>query len=102
MRNIVFAFLIALGLGMAASGSSIAAPISGAPIAQAANTLAADGIQQVWYDRYGRWHPNRPVVRGPVFVVPPPVVVVPRRAPVCRQVWVCNSRRVCSWRTRCV
>ena len=20
--------------------------------------VAADGVQQVWYDRWGRWHPN--------------------------------------------
>jgi hypothetical protein len=102
MKRLVFALMLALGLGLAASGNTVAAPIAGAPIAQAASTLSDDGVQQVWYDQWGRWHPNRRrvYVRPPV-VVAPPVYFAPRRVvPVCRQVWVCN-RGICGWRTRC-
>jgi hypothetical protein len=102
MRPIVFALMIALGLGLVASGNTVAAPVAGAPIAQAAEAVSDGSLQQVWYDQWGRWHPNRPrVYARPPVVVAPPVYVVPRRVvPVCRQVWVC-SRGICGWRTRC-
>lgn len=101
MKNFVLALIVALGLGFAASGATVAAPIAGAPIAQAASALSDAGIQQVWYDRYGRWHPNRPVVRRAPVVVVPPVVVAPRYvAPRCRSVRVCGPRG-CYWQRRC-
>lgn len=104
MKNFVLAFIVALGLGLAASSASVAAPIAAAPIGQAASTHADDGIQRVWYDRFGVWHPNRPIRRAPIVVAPPiyvapPVVVVPR-VPVCRSVRVCGPRG-CYWTRRC-
>jgi hypothetical protein len=94
MKHIGLALIIALGLWFAAAPDVSAAPTAGAPIAQSAE--AANDLLQVWYDRYGRWHPNRRVyVAPPVYVVPPVVV-----APICRSVRVCDLRG-CFWRRRC-
>jgi len=88
MKALLCAALVAMAIGTIASTSASAAPASGAPLANAAGT--ADGLQQVWYDRYGRWHPNRPRA----YFVPRPIL------PVCRSVRVCNWRG-CFWTRRC-
>jgi hypothetical protein len=88
MKALMSAVLIATAIGIIGASGAAAAPASGAAIAGAAGTI--DGLQQVWYDRYGRWHPNRPRA----YYVPRPVV------PVCRSVRVCNWRG-CYWTRRC-
>jgi hypothetical protein len=55
MRTILFAMFMAAGMGLSASAVS-AAPASPSPIGEAATTMS--GVQQVWYDRWGRWHPG--------------------------------------------
>jgi hypothetical protein len=88
MKALLCAALVAMAIGTIGLSSASAAPASGAPLANAAGTL--DGIQQVWYDRYGRWHPNRPRA----YYVPRPFI------PRCRTVRVC-SYRGCYWTRRC-
>jgi hypothetical protein len=83
MKTFVLATLVAMTIGVFGATPSSAAPASGAPLAAAAGEIG--GATQVWYDRYGRWHPNRPVYR---------------RAPVCRTVRVCGPRG-CYWKRRC-
>ena len=85
MKAILCAGLVALAFGTISVSTASAAPASGVPLANAAGGL--DGIQQVWYDRYGRWHPNR----RRAYV----------RPPVCRTVRVCNSWGHCRWTRRC-
>lgn len=94
MKRAGLGLMLTLVLG--AAPATLAAPISGAPIAQSAATLGQ--VEHVWYDRFGVWHPNRRTV-----IVPPPVVVVPPVvvAPACPRVWVCG-RRGCYWQRRCV
>ena len=82
MKTLVLAILVATTVGILGATPSSAAPASGAPLAQAAGETT--GVQQVWYDRYGRWHPNRRVVIGPA----------------CRTVRVCGRYR-CTWVRRC-
>jgi hypothetical protein len=94
--GLILASGLVFGLG---SVPASAAPISAAPIAQAAEA-AGSGVEHVWYDRFGVWHPNRrAVIVAPPVYVAPPVVVAPR-APVCARTWVCGPRG-CAWRTRC-
>jgi hypothetical protein len=88
MKALLGAVLVATAVGMIGMTGASAAPASGAPLATAAGAL--DGLQQVWYDRYGRWHPNRPRA----YYVPRPIV------PVCRSVRICNWRG-CYWTRRC-
>ena len=83
MKSLVLAVLVAMTLGILSATPSSAAPASGAPLAAAAGE--ASGVTQVWYDRYGRWHPNRPVYR---------------RGPACRTVRICGPRG-CYWKRRC-
>jgi hypothetical protein len=82
MKTLIFATLVAMTVGLLGATPSSAAPASGAPLAAAAGEIG--GATQVWYDRYGRWHPNRRVYRGPA----------------CRTVRVCGRYR-CSWVRRC-
>ncbi len=89
MKALILAVLVAMTVGLFGATPSSAAPASGAPLAQAAGDIT--GVQQVWYDRYGRWHPNRRVMRPAPFY---------RRGPVCRTVRVCGPYR-CSWVRRC-
>jgi hypothetical protein len=88
MKALIFAVLVAMTVGFFGATESQAAPASGAPLAQAAGETS--GVQQVWYDRFGRWHPNRPVYRAPML----------RRGPACRTVRVCGPYR-CTWQRRC-
>jgi hypothetical protein len=88
MKALICAALVVAAIGTIAGSSATAAPASGTPLAAATGGL--DGVQQVWYDRYGRWHPSRPRT----YYVPRPVV------PVCRSVRVCNWRG-CYWTRRC-
>jgi len=83
MKTFILATLFALAVGLLGATPSSAAPASGAPLAAAAGEIG--GATQVWYDRFGRWHPNRPAFR---------------RAPACRTVRVCGRYR-CSWVRRC-
>ncbi len=88
MKTLLCAALVAaLATGTIGLSSATAAPASAAPLAGAAASI--DGIQQAWYDRYGRWHRSRPRY-------------VPRyvRPPVCRSVRVCNPWG-CHWTRRC-
>ena len=82
MKTLILAILVAITVGILGATPSSAAPVSGAPLAQAAGETS--GVQQVWYDRYGRWHPNRRAFRGPA----------------CRTVRVCGRYR-CTWVRRC-
>jgi hypothetical protein len=82
MKAILCAALVAMAVGTISVSTASATPAAGAPIANGANAL--DGIQQAWYDRWGRWHPNRPRFR-----------------PVCRTVRVCNRWGRCTWTRRC-
>jgi hypothetical protein len=91
MKQIGLALTFALGIWFAAPPAASAAPAAGAAIAQAAGKL--DNIEHVWFDRFGRWHPNRPFVRAPLYVAPV--------LPVCRTVQVCNRWGRCWWRRRC-
>jgi len=84
MKVFMCAAVVAMAIGTIGVSNASAAPASGAPIAGAAGTL--DGIQQAWYDRYGRWHRNR---RHYV------------RPPVCRTVRVCDHWGHCRWTRRC-
>ena len=83
MKAIVLAVLVAMIVAMIGFSPSSAAPASGASIAQAAGETS--GVQQVWWDRFGRWHPNRRVF-------------IP--GPICRTVRVCGRFR-CGWVRRC-
>jgi hypothetical protein len=94
MKRIGLGLIFAIGLAIMAMSAASAAPMSGAPIAQSAASL--DQIEQVWYDRFGRWHPNRRTLGvAPLYVVPRVFV------PVCRSVWVCGPRGHCWWQRRC-
>jgi hypothetical protein len=55
MRGILFAMLVAAGLGLAGSANVSAAPISGPGILNAAGTM--DSVEQVqfWRWGHGRW-----------------------------------------------
>lgn len=86
MKTLFIALLALAAIGLAGLSEASAAPASGAGIGAA--TSAIGDLQPVWWDRYGRWHPNRAYV-GP-----------PRIAPVCRSVRVCGTRG-CYWRRRC-
>jgi hypothetical protein len=86
-KTILGAAFVALTLGSLTTGA-FAAPASGAPIANAAGSL--DAVQQVWVDRWGRWHPNRRAI-----IVRPPVI-----GPACRSVRICDWRG-CYWTRRC-
>jgi len=88
MKTLILATLVAMTVGLFGATPSSAAPASGAPLAAAAGEIG--GATQVWYDRYGRWHPNRPRA----YFVPRPIL------PVCRSVRVCNWRG-CFWTRRC-
>ncbi len=88
MKTFLVAALIALGVGLIGAPNASAAPASPAAIADAA--AAGNAVQQVWWDRYGRWHPNRRIYRGPAFI-----------APRCAPVRVCNRWGRCWVRTRC-
>lgn len=87
MKALLCAGLVAMTIGTIDLTSASAAPASGSPLVNAAGTL--DGVQQVWYDRFGRWHPNRPRVFMPRRVVP-----------MCRSVRICDWRG-CYWTRRC-
>ncbi len=89
MKNFVVAVIIALGLGATAVSAVSAAPAAGGPLAQAAGENS--GIEKVWFDRFGVWHPNR------ARYIAPPVVVVP----ACRMVQVCNRWGRCWMKQRC-
>lgn len=89
MKALLGAALVAMAIGTIGLSSASAAPASGAPLANAAGGTL-DGMQHVWYDRYGRWHPNRPRA----YYVPRHVV------PLCRTVRICNWRG-CYWTRRC-
>jgi hypothetical protein len=82
MKKIVLGALVATTVGLFGASVASAAPMSGAPIAQPAGETS--GVTQVWYDRFGRWHPNRGY----------------RRGPVCRTTRVCGPRG-CFVRRRC-
>lgn len=82
MKTLILTILVAMTVGILGATPSSATPASGAPLAQAAGETS--GVTQVWYDRYGRWHPNRRVYRGPV----------------CRSVRVCGPWG-CTWKRRC-
>jgi hypothetical protein len=86
MRSIILASVVAAGFGILGATPSLAAPANATPLTQAAGDVT--GMQQIWYDRYGRWHPNRPVYR-PAY-----------RRPACRSVRVCGPYG-CTWRRRC-
>ncbi|HEY4775041.1 MAG TPA: hypothetical protein VIH40_09495 [Xanthobacteraceae bacterium] len=94
MKALLTAALVALSVGLIDPSTAVAAPASGTALAQVA--AAADGLTLAWWDRYGRWHPDRRVVRRPYMAVPP-YVVVPR----CRTVRVCNAFGRCWWQRRC-
>lgn len=87
MKALLCAGLVAMAIGTIGLSSASAAPASGAPLVNAAGAI--DGVQQVWYDRFGRWHPNRPRMFVPRGV-----------GPVCRSVRVCDWRG-CYWTRRC-
>jgi hypothetical protein len=87
MKTFVAALLIPIGVGAIAVPHASAAPASPAAIGNAAVSL--DGVQQVWWDRWGRWHPNRRYYGPPAYV-----------APRCRSVRVCGPRG-CWWQRRC-
>jgi hypothetical protein len=95
MRIATFALLLAmaLGLGLGLNGTASAAPINGPAIGNAAASL--DGVQKVWWDQWGRWHPDRPVYVAPPVYIAPPVI-----GPVCRTVRVCNRSGTRCWRER--
>jgi hypothetical protein len=82
MKALILAGLVAVTVGAFSVSTASAAPASGAPLAQAAGET--NGVQQVWYDRFGRWHPNGGY----------------RRGPVCRTVRTCGPRG-CFVRRRC-
>jgi len=83
MKKIVLGACVAVAVGLFGGSIASAAPVSGGPIAHAAGE--AGSVVQVWYDRYGRWHPNRRAYR---------------RGPVCRTSRVCGPRG-CFVRRRC-
>jgi hypothetical protein len=87
MKSVALALIVAIGLGLAASSAASAAPASGAPLAAAAGSL--DNVDRVWFDRFGRWHPNRRVL------------IAPRLIPACRTVRVCGPRGRCWLERRC-
>jgi hypothetical protein len=84
MKHLGLALILAAGLGLAAVSAASAAPMAGGPVSHAAGTL--NNVDQVWFDRFGKWHPDRGRMYGA------PVMV----APACRMVQVCNR-----WGTRC-
>jgi hypothetical protein len=83
MKTFVLATLVAMTFGLLGATPSSAAPASGAPLAAAAGEIGC--ATQVWFDRYGRWHPKRPVYR---------------RAAVFRTFRICGPRG-CYWKRRC-
>jgi len=56
MRTVLFASLVAAGIGLVGATAASAAPINATPIGDAVTTNS--GVQKVWWDRWGRWHPN--------------------------------------------
>ena len=87
MKALVIALFAMAGIGLAGLSAASAAPASGPGIAAATSEIGH--LQPVWWDRYGRWHPNR------VYVGPPPYY-----APACRSVRICGPYG-CYWRRRC-
>lgn len=57
MRGILFAMLVAAGLGLVGSASVSAAPVSGPGILSATDTT--DPVIQVQHWRFGSWGHNR-------------------------------------------
>ena len=56
MRKVLFATLVVAGFGLMSASAASAAPVNATPIGDAAT--ATSGVQKVWWDRWGRWHPN--------------------------------------------
>lgn len=56
MRTVLFATLLAAGIGLVGASAVSAAPVNATPIGDAATTNS--GVQKVWWDRWGNWHPN--------------------------------------------
>lgn len=90
--RVPIALVAAAGAAMLASASapSEAFTLSSASLAQ---PMLAGGVEQAWWDRWGRWHPNwgwgwrRPYHWGP----PPYYWGPPRRH------WGWGPRRHCWW-----
>ena len=87
MKALLIALLALISIGIVGVRDVSAAPANGAGINAAAATIG--GVQPVWWDRFGRWHPNRVYVGPPVF------------APACRTVRVCGRWGRCWWTRRC-
>jgi len=81
MKKVLIAAFICVGFAFAAASTASAAPANSSAISNGQNF---QGLERVWYDRYGRWHPNRYYYHGPY----------------CRSVRVCNAFH-CWWTRRC-
>jgi len=88
LKTLFIALVALIGIGLVGMPNVSAAPASGAAIGAAATAIG--GVQPVWWDRFGRWHPNRRAYVGP-----------PVFAPACRSVRVCGRWGRCWWTRRC-
>jgi hypothetical protein len=63
MRKLIFATLMTLGVGLAGASTSVAAPVTGAAILDAANTVSATEVvhcRRYWHSHWRhRWRTTR-------------------------------------------